>query len=48
MVSGLPKRSRAFPAATRIQPSLTQYSSTLVFSLPAKRMPTSRASASAL
>ena len=48
MVSGLPKRSLALPAGTRIQPSLTQYSSTLVFSAPLKRMPMSRASTSAL
>jgi hypothetical protein len=27
MVIGLPARSRALPAGTRIQPSLTQYSS---------------------
>ena len=44
MVSGLPLRSSALPAATRIQPSLTQYSSTLVFSCPAKRMPMPRSS----
>src|SRR4051794_7405215 len=43
MVSGLPWRSFAAPAGTRIQLSLTQYSSTLVFSAPLKRMPTSRA-----
>src|SRR5215813_6888845 len=48
MVNGLPKRSLALPAATRIQPSLTQYSSTLVFSAPLKRMPMSCASTSAL
>src|SRR6185369_2823043 len=44
IVIGLPKRSRLLPAATRIQPSLTQYSSTLVFSVPLKRMPTPRSS----
>src|SRR3984893_8646440 len=48
MVSGLPWRSLALPAVTRTQPSLTQYSSTLVFSAPLKRMPTSRATTSAL
>ena len=47
MVSGLPLRSSALPAATRIQPSLTQYSSTLVFSWPAKRMPMPRSSSAA-
>ena len=36
------------PADTRIQPSLTQYSSTLVFSAPLKRMPMSCLSTSAL
>src|SRR5262245_9452136 len=46
MVIGLPKRSLDFPAATRIQPSLMQYSSTLVFSAPLKMMRTSRASTS--
>src|SRR5829696_6978689 len=44
---GLPARSLAEPAATRIQPSLTQYSSTLVFSTPLKRTPTPRSSAAA-
>src|SRR6185312_6101510 len=48
MVSGLPWRSLAAPACTRIQPSLTQYSSTLFFSTPLKRMPTSRCRTSAL
>src|SRR6478736_2698861 len=48
MVSGLPWRSLALPAVTRTQPSLMQYSSTLVFSTPLKRMPTSRESISAL
>jgi hypothetical protein len=48
MVSGLPLRSTALPAVTRIQPSLTQYSSTLVFYLPSKRMPMSRLSNSSL
>src|SRR5512139_2936764 len=48
MVIALPLRSTARPAATRIQPSLTQYSSTLVFSLPLKRMPTPRSSSPAL
>src|ERR1700722_20114117 len=48
MVSGLPWRSLALPAVTRTQPSLTQYSSTLVFSAPLKRMPTSRAKTSSL
>ncbi len=43
--SGLPWRSLVLPASTRIQPSLTQYSVTLVFSAPLKRMPTSRSSA---
>ena len=37
MVIGLPLRSTALPAVTRIQPSLTQYSSTLVFSTPLNR-----------
>ena len=46
IVIGLPKRSRLRPAATRIQPSDTQYSSTLVFSCPLKRMPTPRLSTS--
>ena len=46
MVSGLPWRSLPLPAATRTQPSLTQYSSTLVFSMPLKRTPTSRLSTS--
>ncbi len=41
MVIGLPKRSRALPAETRIQPSETQYSSTLFFSTPLKRTPIS-------
>ena len=36
------------PAGTRIQPSLTQYSSTLSFSCPLKRMPMPRSSSSAL
>src|SRR4051812_25602831 len=48
MVSGLPWRSLALPAVTRTQPSLMQYSSTLVFSTPLKRMPTSRERISAL
>src|SRR4249920_1724039 len=48
MVSGLPWRSFALPAVTRTQPSLTQYSSTLVFSTPLKRIPTSRASSASL
>src|SRR5437588_13098593 len=48
MVSGLPWRSLALPAVTRTQPSLTQYSSTLVFSTPLKRMPTSRDSTASL
>ena len=48
MVNGLPWRSLALPAVTRTQPSLMQYSSTLVFSMPLKRMPTSRERMSAL
>lgn len=48
MVSGLPRRSLALPAVTRSQPSLTQYSSTLMVSTPLRRMPTSCASTSAL
>ena len=44
MVSGLPWRSLPLPASTRIQPSLTQYSATLVFSTPLKRTPMSRSS----
>ena len=48
MVSGLPWRSLPLPASTRIQPSLTQYSATLVFSTPLKRTPISRSSSSAL
>src|SRR4051812_3545258 len=48
IVNGLPWRSLALPAVTRTQPSLTQYSSTLVFSTPLKRMPTSRERISAL
>jgi hypothetical protein len=41
-VIGLPRRSRDRPAATLIQPSLTQYSSTVVLSWPLKRMPIPR------
>ncbi len=40
IVSGLPLRSTVLPTATRIQPSLMQYSSTLVFSSPSNLMPT--------
>src|SRR5215210_8688247 len=47
IVSGFPKRSLALPAVTRTHPSLTQYSSTLVFSTPLKRTPTPRSSAAA-
>src|SRR5690606_15629640 len=43
----LPRRSTRLPTARRTQPSETQYSSTLVFSSPLKRMPTPRASRSA-
>ena len=41
-VIGCPKRSRLLPAATRIQPSDTEYSMTLVFSWPLNLMPTPR------
>ena len=44
MVLGLPRRSSDLPTTTRIQPSLMQYSSTLVRSAPLKRMPTPRSS----
>ena len=47
IVSGAPCRSTVLPTATRTQPSLTQYSSTLVFSTPLKRMPTPRSSRAA-
>ena len=43
-VIGWPKRSRLRPAATRIQPSDTEYSMTLVFSWPLNLMPTPRLS----
>ena len=39
IVIGRPRRSSARPAGTRIQPSLTQYSSTSTRSLPLKRTP---------
>ncbi len=42
---GRPRRASALPAGTRIQPSLTQYSSTSVRSLPLKRMPMPRSRA---
>jgi len=45
MVIGLPRRSRALPAWTRIQPSLIEYSSTLSRSMSLKRTPTPRSSA---
>src|SRR3546814_5959403 len=38
-VIGLPRRSSALPNGSRTQPSLTQYSSTLVFSSPLTRTP---------
>src|SRR5690242_12060013 len=47
-VIGLPWRSTDFPATTRTQPSLTQYSSTLLRSTPLKRMPTPRSNSSRL
>src|SRR3546814_17381114 len=43
-VIGLPRRSSALPNGSRTQPSLTQYSSTLVFSSPLKRPPMPRSS----
>src|SRR3546814_8268938 len=46
-VIGLPRRSSALPNGSRTQPSLTQYSSTLVFSSPLKRTPMPRSSAAA-
>src|SRR5665213_3192020 len=47
IVSGAPCRSTVLPTATRTQPSLTQYSSTLVFSTPLNRIPTPRSSRTA-
>src|SRR3546814_137316 len=46
-VIGLPRRSSALPNGSRTQPSLTQYSSTLVFSSQLKRLPMQRSSAAA-
>jgi hypothetical protein len=45
IVIGCPRRSSALPTGTRTQPSLMQYSSTLVRSTPLKRMPMPRSSA---
>ena len=47
IVIGLPLRSVVAPTVSRTQPSLTQYSCTLVFSTPLKRMPTPRSSRAA-
>src|SRR3546814_9314465 len=46
-VIGLPRRSSALPNGSRTQPSLPQYSSTLVFSSPLKRTPMPRSTAAA-
>src|SRR3954471_14470963 len=44
----LPWRSTVLPTASRTQPSLTQYSSTLLRSMPLNLIPTPRSSSSAL
>src|SRR3546814_12173757 len=46
IVIGWPKRSFDLPAATRIQPSEIEYSSTSVRSWPLKRMPIPRCNTS--